>query len=173
VGLLAAVKLTGNLDELVSDIKALVGIEKEPVTERLVFGNSVEEGGDSVTNDTLLAQISRELDEQMAREKALAYKESGSTSAIKEKTDQPKTAHIATVGINKPYHIIAGAFREPENAEKQKAALQQQGYSPAILPRQRNFYMVSLGSYDTDKKATSAMKQFSTKIDIELWVLKR
>lgn len=173
VGLLAAVKLTGNLDELVSDIKALVGIEKEPVTERLVFGNSVEEGGDSVTNDTLLAQISRELDEQMDREKALAYKESGSTTAIKEETDQPKTAQIATVGINKPYHIIAGAFREPENAEKQKAALQQQGYSPAILPRQRNFYMVSLGSYDTDEQATSAMKQFSTKIDIELWVLKR
>jgi uncharacterized protein (DUF1501 family) len=151
----------------------MAGIEKEPVTERLVFGTSVAEGGDSVTNDTLLAQISRELDEQMDREKALAYKESGSTTALSKEKVQPETAQTATVGINKPFHIIAGAFRDSENAEKQKAALLRQGFSSSILPLLRNYYMVSVGSYDTHEQATSAMKQLSTKINIELWVLKR
>jgi len=173
IGLLVIVKITGNLDELVSDIKALAGIEKNTVTERLVFGNSVEEGRDSVPNDTLLAQISRKLDEQMDREKALAYEKSGSTKALPMEAVQPKTGQIATVGINKPFHIIAGAFRELKNAEKQKAALLQLGYSSAILPLQSNYYMVSLGSYDTNEQATAAMRPFSTKIDIELWVLKR
>jgi len=162
ISLLAIVKITGNLDELISDVKALVGIEKETVTEKIVFGNSTEEGGNAASNDTLRAQISRELDEQVAREKALAYEEPG-----------PAPTKSPTIGISKHFHIIAGAFREPENAEKQKTALLQQGYSSSILSRQRNYYMVSLGSFDTHEQATAAMKQLSTRIDLELWVLKR
>ena len=173
ISLLAIVKITGNLDELISDVKALVGIEKERVTEKLVFGNSTEEDGDTVSNDTLRTQISRKLDEQVAREKALAYEEPVTAPRISKESVRPNTIQTAKVGISKPFHIIAGAFREPENAEKQKVALMQQGYSSSILPRQGTYYMVSLGSFDTHEQATAAMKQLSTRIDLELWVLKR
>ncbi|HEX2394648.1 MAG TPA: HU family DNA-binding protein, partial [Bacteroidales bacterium] len=70
VGMLGFIYFTGNMDMLVSDIKTVFGIARKDTTEQLVFGKDT---GEQVPSDTLTSQISRELDAQVDRGKALAY----------------------------------------------------------------------------------------------------
>lgn len=167
--LLAPIYITGNLDTLLSDITGFfTGEKKNPEKEKLVFGNSVQSEDDTATR-----QISRKLDEQVDRDKALAYEQAENTQA------QPETGSIEvpvnqTVPVTgKPYQVISGAFLVPNNAEKHKAQLEKKGFSPVILPKKGDYYMVTLGSFDNMAEATAAMKQMQTKLDNELWVLKR
>ncbi|HLO58548.1 MAG TPA: SPOR domain-containing protein [Bacteroidales bacterium] len=166
VALLLPVYLSGNLDMLFSDFTGLFKKEK-PAKEKLVFGNPVNAGNDSAVQD-----ISKKLDEQVDRDKAFAYEEPA--AEVKAQPAQPVESPAETVtDQNKPFHIISGAFLVPNNAERHKALLEKKGFTPAILPKKGDYYMVSLGSFSTFHEAAAAMKQMQGQVKNELWVLKR
>jgi cell division septation protein DedD len=170
IGFLAPIYFTGNMDTLLGDLKGLItGVKKQPEKEKLVFGNPVHENSDT-------SQVSRELDEQVDRENALSIEQKENKAKPQPKQESPAVTAPVTSTVpetGKPYHIISGAFKVPENAEKHMAVLRQSGISAIILPKKGEYYMVSLGSYGSPVEAASAMKQFQEKVKNELWVMKK
>jgi len=134
-------------------------------TDRLVFGNRTD-----TETDTLQEKVSKELDKRTAREKALMYKEPESTGKPTE-TPLPTRVQNSNALTYKPYHIIAGSFLVPNNAERQRSQLERKGFSPVVLPKQGDYYMVSLGSFDSREEAGAAMRQMRGKLEQELWVM--
>jgi nucleoid DNA-binding protein len=132
---------------------------------RLVFGNR-----NSSETDSMKDQIGRELDKRTAREEALLYEDSQREPPDTKEETITKPAQPAVLPAPKPYHIIAGAFQVKSNAERQIVSLESKGFSPVLLPKQGNFYMVSLGSYDTKIQAVTALNQLKLKLDQEFWV---
>lgn len=139
-------------------------------TDRLVFG-----GRDSAETDTLEAQINQEIERRTARQQALRYEEQTAEpkediqrqeTVLAQSTEPPESASL------KPYHIIAGSFKVSQNAERQRVMLEKKGLTPVMLPRRGNFYMVSLGAYDSHEQAVTVMKQLRVQLGQELWVMK-
>lgn len=166
LGLSALVYFTGLYKNFTSrEPVALVLSDDTSQDDRLVFGNR-----NSPESDTLQESISSELDKRTSREEALLYEETGNKPAeTREETITKPVQPVATT-TEKPYHIIAGAFQVLNNAERQKAQLEKKGYSPVLLPKRGNFYMVSLGSYVTKDQAVAALNQLKLKLDQEMWV---
>jgi len=169
---LAAVYFTGNFDTLVGDIRSSITGEKNPNDETLVFGVPADSEDEKTSPDTLTDEISRQLEEQHDRSKALSYVEPKVKSEERQARQQVNTPTVSVSSVG-PYHIIAGAFHEPGNAEKQKTSLEKKGFSPMILPKKGKYYMVSLGSFHTPEQANAALNDLSSKLENELWVLKR
>lgn len=137
--------------------------------ERLVFGSREAADTNQHKPDTFREKISHELDERTVRENALRYEE-----------PRPKPLPDAKVAgsepvkttLSKPFHIIAGAFLVPNNAERLKLQLEGKGFSPVLLPKRGDYYMVSLDSFDSAGQAAAAIKQLRGKLDQALWVKK-
>jgi hypothetical protein len=136
-------------------------------SDRLVFGSR-----DSAETDSLEAQISREIEQRTARQQALRYEEQAPEPGENMQRRESETAQPPEPASLKPYHIIAGSFKVSQNAERQKVMLEKKGLTPVMLPRRGNFYMVSLGAYDSHEQAVTVMKQLRVQLGQELWVMK-
>lgn len=75
--------------------------------------------------------------------------------------------------ISKPYHIIAGAFRLPSNAEKKVKQLNKKGYKAIILGKNnRGLTLVAYDSFsniETAQKELKAIKRIL--FDYDAWLL--
>lgn len=72
----------------------------------------------------------------------------------------------------KPYHIIAGAFREEGNAQRHFERLTAEGYNPKKMGRnRRGLYPVSYGSYATLAEAHKALDTIRAHSHGEAWLL--
>ena len=167
-GLSALVYFTGLYESFKSGNQTtVITSEDTGNADRLVFGNRV-----NTKTDTLQERISRELDKRTKREEALQYKEAKNKLAESNENLINEPVPATLTASEKPYHIIAGAFLVPNNAERQKSQLEKKGFSPILLPRQGDYYMVSLGSYDSREQAVAAMRQLRKELEKELWVMK-
>jgi len=173
IGLLAVGYFTGMVDSfLAGDETITVGSKTNRDSDKLVFGSRVASDGSQNGTDTLKEKISRELDERTARENALMYEEAEPKPTEKLKNTISEPVQPALTATNKPYHIIAGAFMVPNNADRQKFQLERKGFSPVLLPKRGDYFMVSLGSYDSHEQAVAAMRLLRRKLEQELWVMK-
>ncbi len=170
IGMLAVIYITGNMGTLISDVRSIFNPEAQDSTGQLVFGNTVTET--SQQGDSLTTQISRELDDQVDRGKALSIEEPKTREADEaiQPVAQPKVQEVTNYA--RPYHIVAGSFTILENAEKQRSTLQAKGLSAEILPKKGKYYMVSMGSFDTPEEAASQRDQLRKTAGIDLWVMK-
>lgn len=146
--------------------------------------NKIVFGRPPVYDDSLSEAISDNLDESTLKENALSYEEAGqqeipsaalSQESITLPDDTPRmvTGQVETINTTvSGYHIIAGAYMVPDNAEKQKQMLENRGFKTIILPPQGSYYMVSLGSYSTLEQVTEVMNSLRSELDIPLWVKK-
>lgn len=167
VGLSALIYLTGLYKTLLPGIKTtLTASADSGQTDRLVFGNRTD-----AETDTLQDRISRELDNRTARQEALQYKESEGKPVETVESKPNETNKTILISPEKPYHIIAGAFLVPNNAERHIKRLEQKGFSPGMLPKQGDYYMVCLGSFDSRRQAETAMRQMHERAGLELWIL--
>jgi hypothetical protein len=177
IGISSLVYFTGFFKGYVTSGKKSKGATevKESPPDRIVFGNRA-----ASDKDTLQEIINRQLEERTSREKALSYQEPENES-IKNKLTESKPVEskpvevvppVSNSVVGGPYHIIAGSFRVPANAERQKLKLERSGFSPVILPPKDNFIMVSLGSYKTRAQAVAALKSLREKTKMDLWVMK-
>ena len=170
IGLLAATGITAYLSGIFQGYRKEVAATElldSTDTGRIVFGARPE-------HDSLTEAISRKLDEETSREGLLPEAKTD-TQARPEPlpVTPPEPVDVSTPPPTAgPFHIITGAFSIPENAEKQAADLQSQGFHPTLLPKRGKFYMVSLGTYATQSEAASALQEFRQKLDIDLWVKK-
>ncbi|NEW79398.1 MAG: SPOR domain-containing protein [Gelidibacter sp.] len=98
-----------------------------------------------------------------------------------EKTIQEATFVIAnplpaiTLNITKEtynYHIIAGAFRAPENAEKKLQQLLEKGYNAKILGVNKwDLTQVAFESFTTEEEAINKMRIIHKTESQEAWLL--
>lgn len=72
----------------------------------------------------------------------------------------------------RPYHIVAGAFREVENAEKSVSQLQQKGYTARIL-RENSYglHEVIYNSYATKREAINELHKIVRTQNENAWLL--
>lgn len=168
LGAAAAIYFTGIYNEV---LPGLFGNRGE---ESVLFDdeNKIVFGRPPADTDSLQAEVSRHLDELTSKERALSYQEPEVQTEISPLTETVVPAGSEAITPAGPYHIIAGSFLVPNNAQRQKTQLEKQGYSPVVLPPSNTYYMVSLGSYETIVQATQAMEQFRLKLDIQLWIKK-
>lgn len=71
-----------------------------------------------------------------------------------------------------PYHLIAGAFRSEENAEKALQMLIDQGFKAQKLEKNKyDLYPVAYGSYATLEEAEMEKQKLKSEVDAEAWLL--
>lgn len=72
----------------------------------------------------------------------------------------------------KGFHVIAGAFRFPENADRKVNQLLGEGYNSRILGINKwNLSVVSYGSYSTEEEAREILTNIQGNIAKEAWLL--
>ena len=70
------------------------------------------------------------------------------------------------------YHVIAGAFRFPENAQKKLNQLLKQGYDAHILGVNKwGLTIVAFDSFDSKRDAINSLNRIRRKKDKEAWLL--
>lgn len=71
-----------------------------------------------------------------------------------------------------PYHLIAGAFRSEENAEKALQMLIDQGFKAQKLDKNKyDLYPVAYGSYATLEEAEMEKQKIKSEVNAEVWLL--
>ena len=80
--------------------------------------------------------------------------------------------NIELTSEKKSFHVIAGAFRFPENADRKVNQLQQEGYDARILGVNRwNLTVVSYGSYSTREEALKELDSIQKYVAEDSWML--
>ncbi|MGI9530096.1 SPOR domain-containing protein [Lutimonas sp.] len=78
---------------------------------------------------------------------------------------------VSTVG-KKSFHVIAGAFRFPENANRKVNQLLQEGYEARILGVNKwNLTVVSYGSYSSRNEAVENLSEIKKNVAKDSWLL--
>lgn len=73
---------------------------------------------------------------------------------------------------NRSFHVIAGAFRFPENAEKKLTQLKAEGYHARILGINKwGLTIVSFDSYDSERDAINSLNSIKRMKDEKAWLL--
>ena len=87
--------------------------------------------------------------------------------------DAPLPAVTLSVKEDKlRYHVVAGVFRSPENADKACNELKELGFKSRRIPKNRHgLFPVLYGSYATKAEAVSVMNQIRGSRDSEAWLL--
>jgi hypothetical protein len=136
--------------------------------------------------DTLTGLIDQQLAEQSSKEKALYYKEPVKKTEAKTESPsaeiqaaspavqtEPPVTVAASVFPGGEYHIVAGSFLMPGNADRQKIQLEKKGYNPQIIRKNDEFFYVTLQAYDSRDMAIAEMRKLKRELDLPLWVMRR
>jgi len=74
--------------------------------------------------------------------------------------------------VSKSYHVIAGAFRYPENAEKKLRQLEKEGYNSRILGVNKwGLTIVTFDSYNNERDAINSLNRIKRNKDKKAWLL--
>ena len=69
------------------------------------------------------------------------------------------------------FHIVAGSFGEAVNAENLKLELTKKGYSATVLPKEGEWYRVSMAGFADRKEAEAEMKKInSANLGYDIWL---
>jgi len=87
-------------------------------------------------------------------------------------TDPLPSITLGAQIASKPYHVIAGAFRFPENAERKMRQLKELGFNARILGvNQWGLTQVSFESYNTNQEAREGLVVIRQTISEDAWLL--
>lgn len=69
------------------------------------------------------------------------------------------------------YHVVAGAFREEENAEKRMQQLHEMGYSPRRITTRYGLHQILYGSFDSQEEAVTLLREIRHSENKNAWLL--
>lgn len=135
----------------IDKMKEMMGVSDEEEAERIEESEVpteevMEEESANMESDEQSAEEIIEQEEQIEE----------SVEEIKEEPEQVKTepTRVASSGS---FHIIAGAFSSPENADRLAESFRQQGFSSAKVGMVNGLNMVSIRSFPSKEEAESAL----------------
>jgi outer membrane protein assembly factor BamB len=120
------------------------------------FGEKVIEIEEVQPEEQILLAENTE-DIQTKETKKVVEKEPVKSKPIKEKTDE-------VIATNKDYHVIAGAFGDPNNANRKMKELIEQGFDSKIIKGRKNLDYVVMESFSSQEKASALAEKY------DLWV---
>lgn len=82
-----------------------------------------------------------------------------SQDSIQTKKEE-KTPVEIVVSDSPKFYLVGGSFKEEQNADNYLTELKDKGFEPFKLGKRGNFYIVGIGSYDTEKEAVIAKQKF-------------
>lgn len=88
----------------------------------------------------------------------------------KEKEKEKVKQNTTSSGIR--YYVIAGSFKNVDNAKNFANNLKKLGYNAAVVIQTSGMNAVHIGSYSTRDEANNAMIEFRSKLK-NLWILKK
>lgn len=87
-------------------------------------------------------------------------------------TEPLPTLNLEVDRIKKSFHVIAGAFRFPDNADRKVKQLLIEGYDARILGINKwNLSVVSYGSYSTREEALENLYEIKNNVAKDSWLL--
>lgn len=110
---------------------------------------------DSIADDTLKMKV----------------KPQGDVVASPEVKKEEKKVVIKPVVINHPHHIIAGSFKDIENARRYLKSLESRGLKECSVIKHKSMTMVSVGSFEKLYQAQKRQEEILDKYRIESWIL--
>ncbi|MCF6357026.1 MAG: SPOR domain-containing protein [Draconibacterium sp.] len=76
-------------------------------------------------------------------------------------TKKEETTPVEIVVSDSPkFYLVGGSFKEEQNADNYLIELKDKGFEPFKLGKRGNFYIIGIGSYDTEKEAVIAKQKF-------------
>ena len=88
-----------------------------------------------------------------------------STSILSQdssKIEKAEKAPIKTIVSDSPkFYLVGGSFKEEKNADSYFIELKDKGFEPFKLGKRGNFYIISIGSYNTEQEALAAKQKFT------------
>ncbi len=89
-----------------------------------------------------------------------------STSVLSQdssKIEKAEKTPIKTIVSDSPkFYLVGGSFKEEKNADNYLIELKEKGFEPFKLGKRGNFYIIGIGSYNTEKEAVIAKQKFIT-----------
>lgn len=111
----------------------------------------------------------RQMVEAQKRQDLMEEKIENATFVI---TKPLPTLNLEIQSSKKSFHVIAGAFRFPENADRKVNQLLQEGYDARILGVNKwNLTVVSYGSFSSRDEALENLSQIKKNVAKDSWLL--
>ena len=188
---------TFEISSKLPDITIKVKNEQEIVANAVeLLENNEEDNDEYLSDNTNTDENSREkiVLKQDRIDKALANQDNKANEIVKVETttennpalsnntvesDNPdnnlvadETVETTSNTLTKRYHIIAGAFREPTNADKKVRQLKAKGYDAQKVGINKwQLTQVTFGSYTTKKEAQKALNEIRNTEAKDAWML--
>ena len=107
-----------------------------------------------------------------SQEKALEKKIQSATFVIKNPLPTIKLDVVKENKISKPFHIVAGAFQFPENADKKVNQLIKEGYNAKVIGVNKwGLTVVVFDSYTDRNEATNNLYKIQDSVSEDAWLL--
>jgi len=153
-----------------------VTVEKEAVSE--VDPNTVESTAnqtEEVENDSSTQTSNATITEETNPTEEAITKNENSTPTKTEVVKEPKTVvtpKVISADTSGKYHVIAGAFKSPENATKKVNQLIAKGYSAHIVGVNKwQLTQVAFNSYHDKTEAQNALREIKQNEAKDAWIL--
>ncbi len=76
-------------------------------------------------------------------------------------TEKLETTPVENIVSDSPkFYLVGGSFKVEENANDYILQLKEKGFEPFLLGKRGNFYIIAIGTYDTEKEALAAKQKF-------------
>ena len=121
--------------------------------------------------EPVVEEIVEEEPEEIVEEKPLIEEVHISRKAPLELVQKDRFARIPEPTGDCHYHVIAGSFSDPNNAQKRKDELISKGYSAVVISGKLNY--VSALCYDDRNEAQTGVTQVKSTTGYSCWILKR
>lgn len=122
---------------------------------------------DSIGSDTVKLAVAEDSVKSSQQDTTAGTSEDSVNIKIGEPADSAKYVEPDP----SKYYLVAGSFKEKENADEFFAKLEKEGFEPFHLGKQGNFYIVGLGEYEREWQAFRAQDDFlETHPESGVWV---
>jgi len=114
-------------------------------------------------------KINQQLSRVQAQQKAVQNRIQSATFTI---SNPLPTITLKNTVESLDFHVVAGAFREPANAERKLKQLKDKGFKTAIIGKNKwDLTQVVFGSYATKNEALKALRKVRATEDHAAWLL--
>lgn len=168
---------TGNLDRIYGSYASLLPSSNQSVTNsastsaessKPAATKTLDISNSAVKNNTPVAAI------QSKPEFTTVSALNKNTEVLVKETSAKKVNQSQDDYTGVSYHIIAGAFSVPENAERLAEELKADGYTASVIgPNRRNLHLVSVMSFNDKELASVRMGELQTKGFTSVWLLEK
>ena len=133
--------------------------EQVPVEQSSQVSTSEEKSGES------------ELVQDYGKRAASAGMES-SPSSPSPQEGGAGLGRLPSASASRPFHIVLGSFREPENADRFVLQLRQSGLNPQVIAQESGMHAVVVASYDGYAGVLSGLEEVRKQYP-QAWILQR